>query len=117
MTLILFPTILLLLKMKTMVMTNKVASTNTARMATIAPATNSPRLLFETSDIPTISREPVVDVISLMSPGSVASMMSAVGRGAVVCSPFIPVTVAILLGIGVGSFVGRGACVMAVVNC
>lgn len=102
--------------MKTIVMTNNVASTNTARMATIAPATNSPRLLFETSETSTKSMEPVVDVISLISPRSVASMMSTVGRGAVVCSPFIPVTVMILLGIGVGSFVGRGVCVVAVVN-
>ena len=115
--------ILLLLKMKTIVMTSKVASTSTARMATIAPATNSPRLLFETSDTPTKSWEPVVaiDVISSMSPGSVASMMSTVARGGPVCLPFVPVTVAMLLGVGVGSFVGLRAClvvvVVPVVNC
>jgi hypothetical protein len=57
-----------------------------------------------------------------MSSGSVASMMSTVGRGGLVCPP-LSVIVAMLLGTGVGSFVGRGACiivaiaVVVVVNC
>ena len=99
----LFPIILLLLKMKMIVMITKVASTSTASMATIAPAINSPRL-FEPPDTTTGSRETVVDIIiSLISPGSVASIALTVGRSGV-CSP--------LLGVKVGLFVGYGALVV-----
>ena len=95
--------------MKTIVMISKVASTSTARIATIVPATNSPRL-FE-SDASIGSRGPVVGVLprSLISAGSVASTVGKAGD----CSP-LPVTIAMLLGVGVGSFVGCGACVVVV---
>ena len=95
--------------MKMIVMINKVASTSTASMATIAPAINSPRL-FEPPDTTTGSREPVVDMISLISPRSVTSILLTVGRGGV-CSP-LPVIVAMLVGIGVGSFMEYGAFVV-----
>ena len=95
--------------MKMIVMINKVASTSTASMATIAPAISSPRL-FEPSDATTGSREPVVDMISLISPGSVTSIVLTVGRGGV-CLP-LPVIVAMLVGTGVGSFVEYGAFVV-----
>lgn len=106
---VLFPN-LLLLRMKTIVMINKVASTSTASMATIAPATNSPRL-FESSDTPIGSRGSVIGVSSrsLISAGSVASIVLTVGKAGVG-----PVAIAMLLGVGVGSFVGRGACVVLV---
>ena len=100
---ILFPT--LLLKMKTMVIINKTANTSTARKATIAPATSSPRL-FD-SDTSIGRRGSVVTVSAMLSSGPIGS---TVGRGEM----RIPLSIPMLLGIGrSGSFVGRGACVVS----
>ena len=102
------------------VMINKVASTNTASMATIVPATSSPRLA-ESSDTSIIgSRGPVVRVLpipsSLISPGSVVSVRVTLG-GIDPGGPLLPAVLAMLtlVGVSVGSFVGRGASI--VVNC
>ena len=92
----------LLLKMKTIVIINKVASTSTARMATIVPATSSPKLLE--SDTTIGNRGPVVRISPMISSGPVVGV---IGRG----GGRTPLPVAMLVGVGSGLFVGCDVCI------